>query len=268
MARSITGRSIIVSICIAAAADAQAPLSVPVRGRVVDSRTLMPVALITVLATAGRDTVGRARSDSDGAFTALVSVPSGTVVVHFSGIGHRPDSTRVTLPLASPLRVAMEPITAAIALRAVVVRDTARSAFERRARRGGGGTFIRAEDIEKRNPTQTSDLFRSIPGVTIGDSSGITRITSLRGIRQAPPGPRRVLIGSDSISIPTSNARRCAMRVGVNGRLMPADFSLDDMRPEEIAGIEVYLGPSTIPAEFSSVRRDAPCGLIMVWTKS
>ena len=49
---------------------------------------------------------------------------------------------------------------------------------------------------------------------------------------------------------------------------MPPDFSVDEIRPEEILGIEVYLGAATIPAEFSSVQHDAPCGIIMIWTKS
>jgi len=50
--------------------------------------------------------------------------------------------------------------------------------------------------------------------------------------------------------------------------LMPVDFSVDDIRPNDVKGIEVYLGPATIPAEFSSVQPDAPCGLVMIWTKT
>jgi hypothetical protein len=67
--------------------------------------------------------------------------------------------------------------------------------------------------------------------------------------------------------MPSTNARLCVLRIGTDGRLMPADFSIDELRPEDVMGIEVYLGAATIPTEFSGVSHDAPCGMIMVWTK-
>jgi hypothetical protein len=48
---------------------------------------------------------------------------------------------------------------------------------------------------------------------------------------------------------------------------MPTEFSVDEIRPEDIMGIEIYQGAATMPAEFSSVQHDAPCGLVMIWTK-
>jgi hypothetical protein len=158
--------------------------------------------------------------------------------------------------------------TIASTLAPVVVRDTAaRSGFERRARRNSGGTYIRAEEIEKRKPVRTSDLFRSYPGVRIDDSSGVTQLVSLRGTRQTQEAGRSVALGRDSLRAPSSNARRCVLRLAMDGHLMPADFSVNDVRPEEVMGIEIYLGAATIPVEFSSVQQDSPCGLVMLWTK-
>jgi len=42
---------------------------------------------------------------------------------------------------------------------------------------------------------------------------------------------------------------------------------VNSIPPSEIHGIEVYPGPSTIPAEYASMRRDAACGLIVIWTR-
>jgi hypothetical protein len=49
---------------------------------------------------------------------------------------------------------------------------------------------------------------------------------------------------------------------------MPPDYSIDDVRPVDVRGIELYLGAATLPVEFSSVQPDAPCGIVMIWTKS
>ena len=38
--------------------------------------------------------------------------------------------------------------------------------------------------------------------------------------------------------------------------------------PGDVRGIELYLGAATLPVEFSSVQPDAPCGIVMIWTKS
>jgi hypothetical protein len=238
------------------------------RGRIIDARTAMPLRDVTVVLTSGSDTLGRTRSDSTGIFQSSI-VGVSPIVVHFARIGYRADSLVSSANAEFPLRVAMAPVGGiANTLAALVVRDTARSSFERRARRGSGGTFIRAADIEKRKPLRTSDLFRSLPGVGIEDSSGVTQLVSLRAARQTPPTARKFELGGVGASMPSTNARSCVLRVGLNGRLMEIGFSVDDIRPQEILGIEAYLGAATIPTEFSSVQHDAPCGIIMIWAKT
>jgi hypothetical protein len=47
---------------------------------------------------------------------------------------------------------------------------------------------------------------------------------------------------------------------------MPPRFPLELLpTPKEIAGIEVYDGPATVPAQFSGM--DRRCGMVLVWTK-
>lgn len=250
------------------AGEAQTEPSI-LRGRVIDARTAAPMRDVSVTITSGRDTLGRARSDSSGAFQSAVRSIAPTVVVHFSRIGYRIDSLTTPVALELPLRVAMVSASAGTnTLAAMVVRDTARSSFERRARRNTGGTYIRLEDIEKRKPERTSDLFRSYPGVRIEDSSGVTQLVSLRSVRQQPPTSRKTTIGGEAALLPSTNAARCVLRVGTDGRLMPPDYSVDNVRPADVRGIELYLGAATLPVEFSSVQPDAPCGIVMIWTKS
>jgi hypothetical protein len=265
--RAALATSIALHIGVVSALAGQSPTAPILRGRVVDARTASPLRDVGVTITTGRDTVARGITDSTGAFQ--MTTRSGPLVAHFVRLGFRPDSIATTVG-EFPLRVAMVAGTATVAstLGPVVVRDSAaKTAFERRAQRRNGGSFIRAEDIAKQKPVRTSDLFRSIPGVRIDDSSGVTQLISLRGTRQAPETGRSIVLGRDTLRSPTTNATRCVLRAALDGHLMPPDFSVNDVRPEEVMGIEIYLGPATIPVEFSSVQHDAPCGLVMLWTK-
>jgi hypothetical protein len=64
---------------------------------------------------------------------------------------------------------------------------------------------------------------------------------------------------------PTGQAA-CFMTVLVDGVAMPAPFNLDLLpSPHDLAGIEVYAGPATIPPQYSGYNRG--CGLILIWTK-
>ena len=243
----------------------QSPTGSLLRGRVIDARTAAPLRDVGVTITAGSDTLGRAVTDSVGAFQ--MTTRTGPIVAHFVRLGFRHDSIATTVG-EFPLRVAMVAATAAVAsaLNPVVVRDTAlRTGFQRRAARGTGGSFISAADIAKRKPTRTSDLLRSYSGFRIYDSSGVTQLISMRGTRTTPDAHRSAIPG-DTMPAPNA-ARRCVLRIALDGHLVPTEFSVDDVRPEDVMGIEIYNGAATMPAEFASVQHDAPCGLIMIWTK-
>jgi hypothetical protein len=201
---------------------------------------------------------------------------SSMLMAHFRWVGYRPDSIAATRD-ATPLRVALEPLQVATKLATVRVAADAHSGFERRARRNSGGYFIRRADIEKRKPLRTADLFRNIPGVALSDSAGIIQVVSMRAYRRAQPTPAGAMggrgnrpgmvIGSDTVTGPESGGERCAIRVGLDGRLQDSGFSVNDVNPEEIEGIEAYMGVATIPIEFSTVQRNGICGLIMIWTR-
>ena len=246
------------------------------RGRVIDATTSLPVAGVGVLLTRGADTVSRATTDSTGSFVATVD-DSSMLMVHFRWVGYRPDSIAGSLRDGFPLRVALAPLEVATRLAPVRVAASARSGFERRARRNSGGYFIRRADIEKKKPLRTSELFSAIPGVAVADSAGITKIVSMRGYRRTQPMPASgqvgrggrpaTIVGDEMVSGPESAGERCSIRVSLNGQFQDAAFSVNDVKPEEIEGIETYMGVATIPIEFSTVQRNAICGLIVIWTR-
>ena len=254
----------LLAFAVISARTANAQSGYELRGVAIDARTTLPLRGGEFLATIGRDTVGVARSDSTGRFhMSIVMVGSApAVMVHVRKIGYRADSIVATAANDNILRIAVDPTIATLA--SVVVKDSGLSAFERRARRSAGGHFIRLADIERLKPVQTTDLLRTIPGITFSDSGGAQRVLSQRNLRRTMPTAGKTIDGQ---RMPVSDAERCAFRVAVDGRLMDADFFINEIRPADILGIEVYAGAATIPVEFSSVRRGSPCGLIMIWTK-
>jgi len=108
------------------------------------------------------------------------------------------------------------------------------------------GTFITQEEIERRNPRNTSELFRHIPGFRVS-SSGL--VISRRGI------PRM-----------SQWSEGCLIEYYVDG--VHADGSIvDNVMPNAIAGMEVYTGSATIPPAFR-ISGNPRCGIVVIWTKT
>ena len=54
---------------------------------------------------------------------------------------------------------------------------------------------------------------------------------------------------------------------GAHGVERQWGFSVDDISPNDIYGIELYDGPATVPRELLSLGASASCGLVMIWTR-
>jgi hypothetical protein len=118
-------------------------------------------------------------------------------------------------------------------------RDVGIAGFAER-RRIGLGRFLTTEDISRRAPVVTSDLFRQVPGIRM--EAGSIR---MRGLVEG----------------------ECTPRVYLDGRYMNAlsPVEIDDwVRPEEVAGIEIYVG-GNVPSQFQEAL--AGCGSIVIWTR-
>lgn len=122
--------------------------------------------------------------------------------------------------------------------------------FHRRRSRGPG-EFITRGEIERRDPTRLSDMLRLRAGVGTarrGDGSGRGTVVMRRSAAMGSYGGCRVRYWIDGAPLPASSR-----------------FALDELPPRDVQGIEIYRGPSEIPARFN--RRGSQCGVVVVWTR-
>jgi hypothetical protein len=125
--------------------------------------------------------------------------------------------------------------------------------FERRRRRGHG-VFLTEADIARRNPRLLSDALAGVNGIQLMTRSGSKVAVASRG-----PAPQAYQ-GGKSVA-------PCILRVIIDGLAMPAGTSIDNVMPNEVAALEIYAGPSSMPVELAHYQEDSWCGAILVWTK-
>lgn len=124
--------------------------------------------------------------------------------------------------------------------------------FERR-RQLGLGHFLTAREIERRGSIDVGTLLRTFSELAVvrNDATGVTSLQNRR---------------DQGNMLTATGAGACATQVIVDNVPMPAEVDVEMLpRPKEIAGIEVYAGPSGVPAQFSGTNRQ--CGTVIIWTK-
>jgi TonB family protein len=190
-----------------------------------------------------------AETDDSGRFE-LAKVRPGMLSLRLRRLGYQPDTVEL-LVLAGktiPLDVTMSRL--AVALTPVVITGRTeltgwRAGFYQR-RDVGAGHFFTSAEIDKRNPSMMSDMFRMIPGVTVQPSMGVIR-NQLR----------------------FRGNRGCAPLTWLDGSPLAAgEFDIDALSPRSIEAFEVYTG-SIVPPRFSVSPGIGPrtCGAIVIWSK-
>ncbi len=160
------------------------------------------------------------------AVTRAVTVDLGTIVL-------------------APLVVALEPV---VVEEMLVDRKLNSVGFFQRMG-AEHGTFLTQEEIERRNPRNTSDLIRRIPGFRVTNNAIGNSVSSARGMPSISQG-----------------FQRCEIDYYIDG--VHADGAVvDDVLPIAIAAMEVYTGSSTIPPAFR-VTGNPKCGVVVIWTKT
>jgi hypothetical protein len=228
------------------------PLSAQILGgRVMDktSNDPIPEAMVEVLNANGRS-VQRTRSDRDGFFVFELREP-GEYKLRTARVGYQTvTSEGVQVESRQTVQVEIHIATGEIALEPL--RVTARTQpprsvwLEREGfydrERGGFGLFLTPYELSQRVAVQTSELFRGVPGLTL-----------------IPVGGSRYRIAT------TRSGSNCAPKMLVDGSPV-ADSDVDNMiQPQDVAGIEIYRGPSEVPGRWMGYR--SSCGLIVIWTK-
>jgi len=230
----------------AAQGSSSAPRPARVTGRVADA-----VGTAIVKAEV-RVTNSRAHTETgdDGRFD-LAGLPAGPVEVVVRRLGFAP--AKIALDLGDgelrDIRVLLAPVAMTLDSVAVTAEpaptvEKAFQGFEMRKSRGFG-TFITREEIEKKNPRATTDLFRSVSGVKLLRENGSPTVVSSR----------------------LGNLSYCPVRYFVDGASYPLyGQSIDVMvQVVDIGAIEVYPGGASVPPQFGG--REAACGVIAIWTR-
>ena len=196
------------------------------------------------------NTAFRAETGDDGRFE-LTGLPSGPVEVVVRRLGFAP--AKIALELGDgefrEIRVLLAPVAMTLDSVAVTAEpaptvEKAFQGFEMRKSRGFG-TFITREEIDKKNPRVTTDLFRSVSGVKLLRENGSPTVVSSR----------------------LGTLAYCPVRYYVDGASYPLyGQSIDVMvQVVDIGAIEVYPGGATVPPQFGG--RESACGIIAIWTR-
>jgi len=151
--------------------------------------------------------------------------------------------------------VAVEPIRVVVEGRRDLQLDR-RGFYDRRswAERLGHGHFMTAEDVERRSPQRLSHLLADFPGTDVTCAGSSIRGCRVRMVRAPTCEEADVYLNGTRVIAGDGS-------VGAGSRL-----TLDELvAPWEVAGLEVYTGAATTPAEFSG--SDGQCGAIVIWTK-
>jgi len=192
---------------------------------------------------------GAVYSDSLGVFH-FANIPAGKRELHFRRLGFAPKSVDTEIGEGKTVAVAIVLEASATAIEGMTVEEITRrrqllSDFYDRSSRGFGH-FVTRDQIEKRNPMNLSDMMRMIPGA---------RLTPIRGGGQATLRFSRA-----------QGPRDCPPQYWVDG-VKTWNLNIDDIVPQDVEGIEVYSGASTVPPQFNTKEGTTICGVILIWTR-
>lgn len=229
---------------LCAPADAQQTSTAALSVSVTNAATGEPLrgAQVILLAT------GLGGVTNEAGALLLEGLAPGARTVEVRYLGFAPERTSVLLQSerAADLAFALEVRPIGLAALQVKVHKKVRrlelTGFDRRKARGFG-TFITREQIEARQPQRMSDVLRSVPGVHLASTGFSDSRASM--LRSTP-------------------SRRCPIQYYMDGVQVFA-FNIDDVRPHDIEGLEIYKGASEIPPDFN--RGTALCGVIVIWTR-
>ncbi len=215
-----------------------------VRGRVIDHENNQPIAAAVV--DLGQGALRRLTAD-DGTFQ-LDSIPAGVYTVRVQHVAYAELRDSIAVDHLARLQVTIRIAPTAIPLDPieVVVRSGTlelRGFYDRQTR--GIGTFLSRQEIDAMHALRGTDILRRVAGI---------RLVQQRN------WPGLMAIGRGN----------CPYRFVIDGVRINEGYSIDEMPPTWIEGIEIYAGPSQVPIEWTSFSSDpnGNCGVIVVWTRN
>jgi len=219
-------------------------------GQVVSQVTHAPIpAAVVALSTTAPDSSApfhlTAIADSTGRF-AFRELAPGTYRLEIRAVGYAEGAWRLHVAPGRQLDHVfdLEPLTVKLAP-VVVEGERGRPAgrlvdFERRRSRKMG-YFIATQDIARLNASNLADVLGTVRGVKVDCSAGVC----IPRMARSQPG--------------------CEPQYFIDG-VEASPYFARNTPPHDIVGIEVYRGPSELPAEFTG--SNSGCGVIVIWTRS
>jgi hypothetical protein len=181
------------------------------------------------------------------------------------------------------------PVTAT----AELVRNAKLREFDRR-RSMGHGRFLTEADLEKDQYRQLSDVLKKLPGMLMvrakranGVSPSAVFVVNARGTAtlnlESPIFGKNCPVGIWLDGVPMyrgldRNVVKTAFGSGVSsgvssgassggggGGMSEPPFDINSITTTQVAAIEFYAGPATMPAELNATQ--GTCGALVIWTK-
>ncbi len=218
----------------------QSPAAYAVGGIVTDNNQApIPSAELTLSRKGERRR--EARTGQDGRFV-FADVGGGAASLTARRLGYKAvtiDLDVSALTSATPVDLALEVIPAELDSVAISMTSGRMRDFNVHKANPSFGRFFEQAEIEKRRPAYISDLFRTVPGVSL-TATAIGNSVRLRG---------------------------CKPTVWVDGIRLPGAEVDDVASAPDVAGIELYTSWAGLPTEYKDQETQA-CGVIVLWSKS
>jgi Carboxypeptidase regulatory-like domain/TonB-dependent Receptor Plug Domain len=230
---------VVVLFCDIREVNAQSPVYTV--GGIVTDRSSIPIAsaLLTLKCTGQHPR--NAYTNKDGRFF-FPDVAEGAASLTARSLGFQAMTVKLDISAATaatPVGLALEAVPAQLDTVTVSMASNRIQEFNVHKANPSFGRFFEQAEIEKRRPAHVSDLFRTVPGVSMTAAS-IGNNVKLRGCKPT--------VWMDGIRVPGAEVDEVA-------------------NAPDVAGIELYTSWAGLPAEYKDQDTQA-CGVIVVWSKS
>jgi hypothetical protein len=193
-----------------------------------------------------------ATTDENGAFS-FPGLPPGSHRVYARRIGYGEVETAIDVHAGDHVErdITMARLTmldSMMVFAKPLARDEAMRVFEEH-RKVGLGKFLTLADLEKARGMNLSTLVRGWPGMSVPSNPNPVNRDPV-----STRGPRSI------------NGGACKIAVYLDG--IPVSYKglhFDEVKPEELAGLEYYAGPATTPVEYASLGN--VCGVILMHSR-
>ncbi|HET7229162.1 MAG TPA: carboxypeptidase-like regulatory domain-containing protein [Longimicrobium sp.] len=252
--RSLTA-ALLPLIAVSAPAAAQGGVDVSLTIRAEGGGAPVAGAQVEVMGTRRGATAG-----ADG--VAHIRVPPGPALFEVRKLGYRTERFSVQLPATDTLGIDVDLTVAPVQLRGVEATATATEVALRDAgfydrQKMGIGVFLTGNRIARNPASPLIDAFRGVPGV---------RVVRYLAPMTRRSGPRSTTDIDTEYRVAASRAagRECWMDLYVDDVNVGPEV-LKNLPAREVVAVEVYRGPSEMPAKYR--KTDNRCGAVVIWTR-